>query len=208
MRRILIAVLLLMGYAACNNKPTSEKSSTISEMSRDTSDQQGEIKRQNDIRRYELTIDSLGLRNLYDKTKWIMYCIHCDDTLQFWPETKIMEKVTFAQLPLQFDYLEMRGDTIEFNFFFRYKNDLLSSNRLIRNSIICGAVYKKGSDRILMYSKASTARYVRHTCPDGVDCHDRYIDPLQPEVIRYIKAHKEQLDPWFYTQSEKRGILQ
>ena len=79
------------------------------------------------IEEYPQEISQLGLEKLYDKSKWFLYCIHSDKVLQFHKELNISDTVTYGELPLNFDNVEIRDDTIEIHFYFYYKNDKVNS---------------------------------------------------------------------------------
>ncbi|HTN44831.1 MAG TPA: hypothetical protein VL098_00685 [Flavipsychrobacter sp.] len=147
----------------------------------------------------------LGLEHLYDNTKWFLYCISCDRKLIFNPETNVQDtSTTFGMLPLTLDQVIVNNDTVEIDLLFRYK-ELAVNERLISFSPVWGAMYVGDSDSIILYSGRTTARYYKAFCRNSLNCENRAVVPLQPEVIKYITEHKDKIDPWFKMEVIKRG---
>lgn len=156
---------------------------------------------------YPHIIDSLSLDSLYDRAKWYIYCIHCDDTLK-WHPNFFKKTITLGMLPLVLDTIERRSDTLEMDFAFRLPETATMLGLDIGNILGFGVVYKKGSDSILMFSQASVARYSwGYSCDDFKSCQDRHVVPLQPEVIRYIKQNGSNIDSWFYKKAVDKKVL-
>lgn len=156
---------------------------------------------------YPLEIKHLGLEHLYDKSKWMLYCMECDAKLKFREETNIHDDITCGMLPLKFDHLEIRNDTIEIDFYFYYKSKKVDW-KLVDGMPTWGTVFKRNSDSIIMYSARDEYRYFMHSCVDPtVECPFRTVNPLQPEVIKYIKENRDKLDPWFRQEAIKRGVI-
>lgn len=189
MRNLIISLVSsLCIFSSCN----SSKSTKISNESEDY---------------YPRVIDSLGLNKIYDKTKWLMYCYQCDDTLIFQKKWKDSNKVYFGFLKLNFEGIKIHQEQLEVNFSFIYK-EKNTNDDLVRNSAIRGIVFKYGTDSVLYYSMGTDAlTYLRDSCPDLQKCRSRFVDPLQPEVTKFINDHKTELDPWFYKMAQKKGIL-
>ena len=74
----------------------------------------------------------------------------------------------------------------------------------LKNSIrlATGAGYKKGSDSILYYTSSTT---MHSFWEKGT--YSRYDNPLQPEVIKYIKTNRDKLNPWFFKEAQVKGII-
>ncbi len=119
----------------------------------------------------------------------------------------VQADVTYGELPLVFDHVEVRGDSIEIDFDFYYKNHRIDS-KLLDFLPYWGAVFVGNSDSVVLYSSTSNFRYQWRRCdPEVVDCPYREVNPLQPEVIDYIKKNKDKLDPWFRQEAIKRGVI-
>lgn len=153
-----------------------------------------------------MLIDSLGLRQQFIDWKWKIYCVNCDQKLNFLDST-IHDTVAFGTLPLKFDGLEKKKDTVILDFMFFY-NDSISCvpGRVIKNRVIYSAAYKLGVDTPLYYF-TSDATFTVH-CLDTLHCDSRYVKPLQPEVIEYIRKNKEVIDPWLRAEAVKRGVIE
>jgi hypothetical protein len=154
---------------------------------------------------YPKEINSAELQKLYDETKWRLYCIHCDQKIVF-VDKSLTSDITFGQCKLQFDQINQWADSVEVDFFFYYQNIKLNAATLMMTLPTYGAVYKL-PDSLVQYRSRDIVRYFSHTCMDKQDCHDRYVTPQQPEVIRYIKQNKNKIDPWFRKEAIKRGVI-
>lgn len=168
--------------------------------------QQENPKRQIAAENDSLLIDSLGLRTQFINWKWKIYCIYCDEKLDFVDSSIIHDDITFGMLPLRFDRLSKSDDTVVLSFMFYYKDSLRCVPRFISNYINYDAAYKIGIDTPLYYMGFGDGRF-REWCADTLNCTSRYVKPLQPEVIEYIKQNKEVIDPWFRAEAVKRGVI-
>jgi hypothetical protein len=154
--------------------------------------------------KYPKIIDSLGVQGLYDKTKWVLYCIYCDDTCVLKKGFSSTGGIkTFGELDLRFTELRQVGDTVELDF--RFYNDTIRcdiASLMDYKKIATGVGYKKNSDSILYYTSSTTMHSFWEKGP-----HSRYETPLQPEVISYIMNHKESLNPWFLEEAKRKKII-
>ena len=152
---------------------------------------------------YPGQIKTNDLQAKYDKVKWALYCIYCDDTCRFVKDSGIKDSVTFASLDLRFDRVLQFSDTTEIYFYF-YKDSIKCNLVVIdNNEIAIGAGFKKGNDNISYYISPTTMRYFWENGP-----HSRYENPLQPEVINYIKNNKGKLNKWFLNEVKRKGITE
>jgi hypothetical protein len=152
---------------------------------------------------YPGQIKKLNLEALFDKTKWTIYCIYCDDTVKFEKSTGITDIITFASLDLRFDTIHQFNDTTEIILSFYFRDTIKCEFGTVRNlGLVTGVGFIKGYDSIYYYTTSSTMRrfWVKGSS-------SRYTNPLQPEVVEYIKINKEKLHPWFYSEAKKRGLL-
>ena len=155
---------------------------------------------------YPLIIDSLKVTKVYDETKWRVYCYRCDDTLTFQKSVKDTGKVYFGSLNLKFDTVNVTKDRMEIYFVFEYKGKVCDDN-MIRNSGVRGVVFNNSLDSVLNYISGDEAWLIKETCQDTSHCKSRFVNPLQPEVVRFINEHKTELNPWFYQMAKKKGVL-
>lgn len=150
---------------------------------------------------YKRLIDSLGLQNLYDKTKWALYCLHCDSVVRFKSESNISDTLTYASLDLRIDTMMITGDSTEIDFRFYYKN--IPCDLDIVSNVPWSGVWYVRTDSVKCYS--SLDERVRYYCPGDPD--SRYLNLSHPDVIKYINANKEKLHPWFLHEAERRGLI-
>ncbi len=171
---------------------------------------------------YPEEIKKMGLEELYNISKWYMYCIHCDTRIidlkeaLLWqagdsaehidPNNPQLDNTTLGMLPLSFDNLVIKGDTVEMHFYFYYKGKKVNE-KLVHNLPYWGTVFWGRSDTIRCYSSRSDVAYFMKECKDLSNCNVREVNPLQPEVIDYIKRNKDKIDPWFRKEAIKRGVI-
>jgi len=167
---------------------------------------------------YPAIVESLGVQQQYDQTKWQLYLLKCDDTPRLGEsgEDVLNPPRSFGSLALKFDSLWHRNDTTAFYFDF-YVNDTqsllsLAGYRYLKHGYYSGMLFYKGQDSL-------TVCYVSNHSSFPYDCikslsqkiYDtttyKLVKPLQPEVIQYINKNKEQLHPWFYQEAKKRGVI-
>jgi hypothetical protein len=210
--KYLLILLLPFAFTCCNGQQqkkanefkTSTKASIVGAMD------------------YPKEIQQLGFEKLYDISKWYMYCIHCDGRMEdlypalFWrvgdtaehinSENPKLDSTTLGSLPLGFDNISIRGDTIEMHFYFYYKGYKVDE-KLVESLPLWGTVFYGNSDTIRMYASRSEIRYFMKECVDYANCNVRESKPLQPEVIKYIKSNSKNLDPWFKSEAIRRGVI-
>ena len=156
---------------------------------------------------YPKEILNTGTQKLYDKSKWFLYCIHSDREVSFLRSFKNdTKKIYYGTLSLRFDHIEVRKDTIEIDFYFYYK-DYKIDEKIVEYLPYWGTVFTNNSDSIVMYSSRSHMRYLWKKCVNPKKCKYREQQPLQPEVIKYIKDNADKLDPWFRKEAIKRGVI-
>jgi hypothetical protein len=156
------------------------------------------------VGKYPFLIDSFGLQSLYDKAKWTLYCIYCDDTCRIKEQYSFVPDRTFGTLDLRFSEIRQHNDTIEMDFYF-YINDTTRydiSKMENFKGFASGVGYKNGSDSILFYTSQTTMRYFWKKGETS-----RYAKPLQPEVIDYIRSNKDKLNHWFREEAIRKGII-
>lgn len=182
---------------------------------------------------YPKIIDSLQLRELYDSTKWYLYLLHCGEHPQMintYDGSKTPLNFTFNELELRFDTFQHYYDTIKLYFWF-YVNDTTTLN-LDNFSYYLGDTISSKDDnyyrleeyingRMYYNSKEPHVCYLAKESGFAYGCiafslnsnankdstFRRRMNPLQPEVVRYINEHKDELHPWFYREAIKRGVI-
>ncbi|MET0571341.1 MAG: hypothetical protein ABWZ79_07935 [Pedobacter agri] len=153
---------------------------------------------------YPAEIIKQGLEKWYDNTKWAMYCIYCDDTCKFRKQTGIKDTITFASLDLKFEEFKEFNDATEISFYFYFRDSIKCDVTTVRNiELASGAGFKKGDDSQYFYTSPTTMHQFWTNDPLS-----RYKNPLQSDVIEYIKNNKEKLHPWFYAEAKKRRLIE
>jgi hypothetical protein len=149
-------------------------------------------------------IDSLKVNRLIEKMKWIAYCMYCDDTIKFRDSTNAFK--TYGMMPILLEKVDVRNkDTIEIYFNF-YNNDTQLNFQNTFPPIPCYAFLLSISlDSALCEIGGPEGIYVCHV--DRKIKKDRFLYPLQPEVIKFIHSHFYKLDPWFREQAIMRRIV-
>lgn len=149
---------------------------------------------------YPSIIDSLGLQDLYDETKWRLYCLHCDDSVELFPERKMKE--TYGMLPIDFQGVKMTGNEIDLNFFFRYNDTLVIDfmNRSKNAKLKYGVKYI--DRKFYCYETGS------NFCIQTSDSTSRLNNCLQKDVVSYIKQNRNILNEWFVKEAIKRKVLE
>jgi hypothetical protein len=147
---------------------------------------------------YPSIVDSLQLRDLYDSARWYIYILQCDEN--YLPESDTSKSIPFGELPLKFDDLIIRQDTLNINFSFMDKQEpILFSMSRSHKSIIGGVGFNiKSRSKMYMIFPGGNVTY-----KGGVN---RYENPLQPEVIKYIKENWGKMNDCFRKLAEQKGI--
>lgn len=149
---------------------------------------------------YPSSIDSLQLKDLYDSARWYVYTWHCDEN--YLPKSDTAKSITFGELPLKFENLSLKNDTVELNFsFLDNQQSILPS--MTRDN-------KELSTEVAFNLK--TKRKIYMLSPNGYSTtvnggNNRYENPLQPEVVTYIKNNWNKLDSCFKELAKQKGIM-
>lgn len=146
--------------------------------------------------------DSLGIENLLNDAKWRLYCIYCDKKLKLdnTPDTLI----ELGTLPLNFELLGIRGDTIDIWLYFYFLGKPCVWPH-VKEGFSEGCGYLNSSDSMIYYIE-SCGLHVNTECYDP-KCPLRTVNPLQPEVISYINQNKTKINPWFLNEALKRRVI-
>lgn len=165
--------------------------------------------------RYPQIVDSLQLQTQYDKTKWHLYLLHCDDTPKNINGTYLFKDAKpFSAYELRFDSLVCHDDTTEYYFDF-YLNDTLAINcvnfRNMKNDLDNGLIFVNGIDSPLCYTfncKDATKSICLTESPAYFDTTtNRFAKPLQPDVVAFLNKNRQSLHPWLYSESVRRGVV-
>ena len=153
---------------------------------------------------YPKEINNSNLKIFFDETRWAMYCIHCQDTCNFLKKDISKEDALFGYLDLRFEKTTHFSDTTELSFCF-YKDSLRCDVTTISTlgGLTYGAAFKGTRDSIIYYLLNSTIRRFM-----GFGIKNRYANPLQPEVIAFIKSNQDKLNPWFKAEAKRRKVIE
>jgi hypothetical protein len=148
---------------------------------------------------YPQIVDSLQLKDFYDSARWYIYTLQCDE--KYLPKDDTAKSMAFGELPLRFANLNIRHDTLDINFDFmdRQQPILFGMNRNYK-SIIAGVGFNiKLKSKIYMSFDGGTQS-------EKGDPTSRYVNPMQPEVIKYIQENWDKLNECFRELAERKGI--
>lgn len=147
---------------------------------------------------YPSIVDSLQLKDLYDSARWYIYTIQCDGN--YLPKSDTSKSIPFGELPLAFDNLLIRHDTLNINFNFMDKGKpILNSMNRSNKSIVAGVGFNlKSKSKIYMSFDGGNMRSKGATT--------RYENPVQPEVLSYIKINWDKLNDCFRELAKRKGI--
>ncbi len=146
--------------------------------------------------------DSLGIFHLIEEIKWTIYCINIDDTCEWKPQYVNFGKTYVSSLPLIPDDYSIQGDTVSLIFHYYVNDSIICDYNVVYNfnSIIDGVSINIKTKKQLGYLGSFGSFTVEGS-------RNRYVNPLQPEVIQFIKSNKNLLHPWLREEAKKRGIL-
>ncbi len=167
------------------------------------------------ISEYPRLIDSLGLQSIYDDARWQLYVLQCDDTPKLEDESFLFSPIKpLGGLNLKFESLAIAGDTTDIYFSFTTDQEVEISNcnfKHLRQNVFVGKRYIKNNDSFVWYlHRCSPTKdyYVGPVDPKRIrTAKDRLINPLQPDVVRYINRNRKDLNQWFSKEAVKRGII-
>jgi hypothetical protein len=149
---------------------------------------------------YPSSVDSLHLKDLYDSARWYVYTRHCDQN--YLPKSDTSKSITFGELPLRFENLAFKHDTLELNFYFMdHQQPILPSMTRDGKDLSTGVGFSL-ANRVKIYILS----------PNGYSTIEkgsatRYENPLQPEVLSYIKNNWGKLDSCFKELAARKGIM-
>ena len=152
---------------------------------------------------YTVLVDSLQVKDLYDRARWYIYTWHCDEV--YLSKRDTLKSVTFGELPLKFNNLTLKHDTVELNFDFidefeRYP--ILPSMTRNSTQLLSGVAFNmKTREKLYMVSPGGFSTIIKGGA-------NRFENPLQPEVLAYIKSNWNKLDSCFKELAERKEIKQ
>jgi len=170
--------------------------------------------------RYPDEILKLGAQKLYDNTKWYLYANLFGDSLKLKKnlltrDTNIKQEMlptntntTYGMLPLRFENIELRHDSVEIHFMLYFNG--IPINKIVENApLAIGCVFEnRSNDEIVLVAGRGDARYWMKVCDsNGKNCTPFENDINVPEIQKYLISNKSKVDPWFYREAVKRGVI-
>jgi hypothetical protein len=149
---------------------------------------------------YPSSVDSLHLKDLYDSARWYVYSWHCDEN--YLPKSDTAKSVTFGELPLSFDNLIFKHDTLELIFNFLDKQEsIIPSMARDNKELSTGVAFNvKSKRKIYMLSPNGYSTFANGG-------NNRYENSLQPEVLTYIHNNWNKLNNCFKELAKQKGII-
>jgi hypothetical protein len=188
-------LLLLLVFSACRNQNPKDENqiSSIKEVNSKGNE-------------YPRIVDSLKITDLYDSARWIIYCMNCDDTCLSQNKNQLKKVITVGETELVNGGIKLYNDTIDFTFKYYMDTSEVKLTEWGYNYAGKGVQYKLSKKRLLSVIGYTTAVYM-HVYGIQKDTNNRMFVPLQPEVIKYINENKNKLNPWFYNEAKRRGVI-
>jgi hypothetical protein len=129
---------------------------------------------------YPKIVDSLNLTDLYDNARWFIYTWHCD--MAYLPKADSLRTRTFGELELKFNHVSYRNDTVDIDFYFIDNGEtILTGSTRDTRELATGVSFDLASRRKL--AMFSHSNYWFQASGEK----NRYVNPLQPQVISYIE---------------------
>jgi SpoVK/Ycf46/Vps4 family AAA+-type ATPase len=144
-------------------------------------------------------VDSLHLQDLYDSARWYIYTEYCD--VLYLPKTDSLLSKSYGEIELKFYSLFIKNDTAKLSFDFIDKGEIIMSSMTRDNRSSNTGV---GFD--LKTRKKIYESYPGFTYTSKGDPKSRYENPLQPEVLKYIRENWDKLDNCFRELAKQKGI--
>lgn len=160
---------------------------------------------------YMQDLYTLGVPDLYREQKWRLYCNYCDQQVVDCKGIP-MKNLTYGMLDLRAFHLKTEGDTCELAYTFLLHDSLQCGIDNVPGNKIHGVAFLKKSEKPIYYISAGSDEKIPVTCDSTTApgmCPTRMIEPLQPEVVRYINkvSATNKLNPWFHMEAVKRGVI-
>ncbi len=162
-----------------------------------------------EIDNYPEIITTLGKEELYNNLKWNLYCISCDKEVYIFKDTSIeaIPNKTYGMVTIVFDRLRYINDSEMHITFNHVYNGSEKGCHYFYNRGYYGAVFNTTNNDSLMYYY-SCGRLKMVLCNPITGYCPREVQPLQEDVIKFIKENKDKLSLWFRTEAIKRGVLE
>jgi len=183
-------LLLVISFLSCQTRETNKNVSRLSYF--------------DSIQERNITfLDTTHLLRYNDSAKWRLYTIFCDDSCSFGTvhfNKKYFEKTPMSFLDLKLTYIDKANDTLSLLYDIFYKDSINVSKKLTNKYISDGVIYDAKSDTLIGYVAGEGIMKVRGT-------NSRFINPLEPSVVNFLKENQAKLNPWLYQEANKRRVI-
>lgn len=117
------------------------------------------------------------------------------------PKSDSLLDKPFGELELKFDYLDIKNDTLALFFSFMDKGQIILPGMMRDYKQLATGVGFDVKTKKKIYIISSNTTIIHKGNPKS-----RYENPLQPEVIKYIKENWDKLNECFRELAEQKGI--
>lgn len=148
-------------------------------------------------------LDSLHLLQFNDTSKWFLYAMQCDDSSKWGRirDRKELSKIPLGFMKLNLNYVAKQNDTLSLLYNFLYDDSTIVEESTSNRPIIDGMQFNTKNKKIIGF-------IIGHAILNqNGNPGSRYENPLQPEVISFIKSNKDKLNPWFRDEAKRRKII-
>jgi hypothetical protein len=147
------------------------------------------------------------LESFYNQTKWMLYCKECDKQCILSDKVSLKDTTYFGFLDLKLYSTKFINDTTEINMAFYYNDSIKCDVNSVFHlgALSTGVVFKgKSSDSVIYFNNNSNVIFFIN--PKFVS--SREVNPLQPDVIYFIKNNEDKLNPWFREEAKRRKVIE
>ena len=230
-----IFLSFLIVALSCNNKKKNIAASEINNQKTNSLGKlgiKGNIDSSDNTKYFKKIIKENKLEKILEDAKWRMYAMYCD-SIAFGDSIKYIdsgmsgrnsEKIRMGELDLEI--LMIRLDTfrddlfplvdVELSLVFVKKNaGSYTFAHLYNKTYSYGEFwYNKTTPEIPLAIRddyghaASLLQHIHHSKKDSITRSKiRVLNPMQPEVIYYVRENANKVNTWFLSEAERRGIF-
>ena len=143
-----------------------------------------------------LLLDSLKLVRFNDSARWRLYTLHCDDTIR-----QGDRYFAVGSLPLKLTYVHLQRDTLDLLYKFALNDTTPLEHYSDEIHISDGVRFNTATSEVLGLIRGDAVVMEKGQ-------FSRYENPLQTDVVQYIKANQDSLNFWFKQEAMRRRVFQ
>lgn len=148
---------------------------------------------------YPIEIDTLHMKDLYDSARWYVFTRCCDIPYKSKKDSSLNKQ--FGELELKYGNLLVKHDTVLINFnFIDDGHPILPSMTRDNRQLATGMGFNINTKKKIFI--ISTNMFISYKNNPS----DRYENPMQPEVIKYINVNWDRLNNCFKELALQKGI--